>query len=339
MAAIWTLRRPETDESLVKVAAPVSSRTWQSAAYLANFLRGKGACLVPWCVPEITIANSQTHVFRFRVKNRSTAVARVWVLLLRATSADPGFLIIKAPASGGTQVVSDAPVVSLDRRFPLIYMEQLSSQTSTEAQIDISVSWGTGQGSASLIVEGVACYEQDRPLLAQDTTDYGVDVASCATGLPMYDASYASFGGLNNALAHCDARRVGIWHWTNGDATTAAITSATPQNLLQLGVPGLARKLARAATTGTVKWSVYGKMSASGTGVVTLSSTSGVSDAMNVTSTSYAWTTAQSVSIDCDNFSASDGRQSSRWDDLAIAFKGNGTQTLTIQSISIWSDD
>ncbi len=329
---------------MVRVALPVSSRTWQGAAHIANFLRGKGAVLVPWCYPNRTITSGVTESFRFRVKPRNTAVQRVWAVLVRSVTLDPFTADVgattaelEAPALTGTTVT--IPVnQSLDTRIPQLYTEVLGSKSSTEAEISISVK---AIGGVSLIVEAISCYEQDRPILNRDSTDLGVDVVTCATAQPMFDADYVSIGGIMDSLAGSDARRVGIFHWTVGDSTSVNRTSAVETNLLSLGVPVLARKLGRSATTGVLKWAVYAKMSSAGTGTVRLTtSSSGADSVINVTSTSYAWTTAAATDpVDCDSMSAADGRQSSAWDDMQFAYAGDGTRTITLQSISVWSDD
>ena len=340
MSAIWPMRRPEPQwvasaSAPVVVGAPVSTVTWQALGGLANWLRAKGACLVPECCPERSITSGVTETFRFYVKPRNTAIARVWTVGLRAASAATAVTAqVRAPSSG---TFADAVVAhSGSARQTLVYVETLGAKSGTAAQIEIDIKSVGG----TTVVESISCYEQDRPLLAQDATDYGVDTTTLRSGQPIYDGAYESLGGIVDSLANSDARRVGIWHWTAGDGTAAAITSASPANLLTLGCPVLGRKLARAATTGSVKWSVYAKMSSAGTGTVTLStSQSGVSDAMSVTSTSYAWTTPRTVAISCDDMTAIDGLQSSAFDDAAITIAGSGAQTLTVKSISIWSDD
>lgn len=245
---------------------------------------------------------------------------------------------LKAPSGTGTAKSILTVPTSMGNRTPFVYIENLSSKSGAEQEISIDVAVAGSQGA--VVVEGIACYEQDRPILNLDSTDYGVDVVSAATAQPIYDGAYRSIGGIMDALANCDARRVGIWHWSNGDSVLATSSSASYASLLSLAVPALGRKLARADTYGSVKWSVYAKMSAASTGSVRLTTTnSGVSDVMSVTSTSYAWTTARTISIDCDNMSASDGRQSTAWDDLQIEIAGDGTNSIIVQSISVWSDD
>jgi hypothetical protein len=337
MSAIWTPRRPEMAESLIRVAAPVSSRTWQGAAFLANFLRGKGAELVPWCVPQRSITAGTTESFRFRVKTRSSAVQRVWGVILRAGAASGVTAEIEAPALTGT--TRTVPVsASLDTRTAVVYIETLGSKAASEVEISVSIKAVGG----TVIVEGIACMEQDRPLLNQDTTDYGVDVVTLSTGQPMLDDAFRSLGGVMDTLANADARRVGLFHWTLGDGA-ATRTAASYTALLTLAVPMLARKLARAAVTGSVKWSAWAKVAAGAGGQVRLTTTSsGVSDVMTVTSTSYAWTTARSISIDCDDMESDDGRQtaaSPAWDDLQLEIQGDGTNLLSVGSVSIWADD
>lgn len=332
MANIWTPRRPEMSEALIRVASPVSHLTWQGGAYLANYLRGKGSMLVPWSFASRTISASATETFRFRVRPRSSAVQRIWMLQLR-TTASAGVTAEVASPSGGT-AATYAVASSLDARVPVVYTENLASKSSVEAQIEVTIKASGG----AVIVEGIACYEQDRPLLNSDSTDYGTDVVTLATGQPIFDGSNVSFGGVMDALANADARRVGIFHWTLGDGV-ATQTAATYIPLMDLAVPVLAQKAARAATTAIIKWSAYARMAA-GTGNIRVTTTaSGVSDVASITGASFAWTTARSITIGCDDMASSDGRQSSTWDDLQIEIQGNGVNALSVCSVSFWVDD
>jgi hypothetical protein len=106
-------------------------------------------------------------------------------------------------------------------------------------------------------------------------------------------------------------------------------------------VPVLVRKLARSATTGSVKWSAYARVSA-GTGTITLTHTNAAgthTDAASVTNTSFAWTATRTVTgFDCDNLSAADGRRSSAWDMLNFTLSASGGN-MNIRSISVWQDD
>lgn len=338
MAAIWTPRRPEPAEALVRVAQPVAARTWLAAGHLANFLRGKGACLVPWTCPDLTISSGATDVFRFRVKPKNSTVERIWGLILRTGASSGVSAEIRAPQATGTLVT--VPVSgSLDARTPLVYTEVLGAKSKTEQEITIGIKALGG----SVIVEGIACMAQDRPILNMDATDLGVDVVSLASGQPILEEDYRSLGGVINTLNGADARRIGLFHWTIGDLTAATRSANTYAALLPLAVPVLARKLGRAAVTGSVKWSAYAKVDAGAGGQIRVTTTeSGVDDVMTVTGTSYAWQQPRTISIDCDDMDSADGRQTSAspaWDDLQIQIKGDGTNALRVKSVSIWSDD
>ncbi len=103
-----------------------------------------------------------------------------------------------------------------------------------------------------------------------------------------------------------------------------------------LGMPVLTRKLTSGATTGTVYWTAYAKVNSNSGDIKISTSHSGVSSVVNVTSTSYAWTTPQAISIDCEDMSAADGRQSSSWDELDINIRGNSGGTLSLAAVSIY---
>lgn len=332
MPATVPFRRLEPSASLVKVGQPVSSLTWQQLGGIGNWLRGKGAVLVPWCTPFRRITASSNNTFRFRVKTRSSAIQRVWLVYLKTSGSASA--TITAPASGGTAVTVGVPDEMSSS--PFVYIENLASQSATEQQIDINIA-ATG---VDVDVLAISCYEQDRPILEQDTTDYGVDLYTLSNSQPIADFAYQSIGGVYDTLTNADARRVGLYHWTIGDGTSASTNSSTPANLLSVAVPILTRKLARTATTGSVKWAAYAKVTA-GTGTITMSTTqSGVSDSHSITGTSYAWTAARTVSVSCDDMDSTDGRQTAAspvWDDMQFAISCTGG-TLTVQSISVWDD-
>lgn len=335
MPASVPFRRPEPDAALVKVGRPVGSLEWQQYAGLANWLRGKGAMLVPWCTPFRRISAGSNDTFRFRVKTRSSAIQRVWVINLRSElSTGRTQATIKAPAATGTAMSGG---VGTDTGSTIVYVEDLSSQASTEQQIDINIAV---TGATACDVLGISCYEQDRPLLQQDSTDYGVDLYTTSNAQPIIDEAYQSVGGVYDGLVNADARRVGLFHWTLGDGLSAAIASGTPTSLLGSSVPILTRKLGTGSTTGAVKWAAYARVTA-GTGTITMTTTqSGVSDSATVTGTSFAWTTAREVSVSCDDMDSTDGRQTAAspvFDGLQFQISCTGG-TLIVKSISVWDD-
>lgn len=327
------MRRPEPTEALVRVAAPVSTLTWNSAAYLANWLRGKGAQLVPWCFPERTITSTNTETFRFYTKPRTSAIERVWGVLLSTTSSARVTADVKVPASGTAQTVIVSS--SAELRVPYVFVETLGAKSGTAGQIDMSIKANGG----NLVVEGIACYEQDRPYLATDSTDYGIDVATTQSGQPIFYSANQSYRGVVQALENADARRTGIFHWSVGDSTSCAQSSATPTTIFTHGVPVLGRFQYTGSTTSSVKWAAYCKVNAAGSGTITATtSSSSVNDPLTVNWTSYQWSTPRAISIHAEDLTATDGRRSSAWDELNFSIAGDGTRTLTVQSISVWDD-
>jgi hypothetical protein len=336
MSRVVPVRRSEPSADLILTAQPVSSATWQSLGYLSNWLRGKGSQLVPTCFPERTIQAGVTETFRFRVKTRSSAIQRIWMVGLRTTTNTSVHADLAAPSGTGT--VMNVPVsTTLDVRTPVVYVENVASKAASEVEVNISIK----AVDHPVLVESISCYEQDRPILNADSTDYGVDVSTLASRQPIFAGSYQSIEGVFDGLANADARRVGLFHWAVGGSTGVTRSSATPANIFILDAPILTRKLARSAVTGTVKWAIYGYLSGAGTGTVTVTSTSGANNTITITNTVAAWSTAQTFDVDCDDMASDDGRQtagSPAWDMLNFQFAGDGTRSIIVQAISVWDD-
>jgi len=332
------LRRQEPTDSPIKVGEVVTSQAWSEMASLANWTRGKGAMLVPHCMPLRTVADGTTDTFRFRASTRDIAIRRVWRLTITAASVtDVSQVTIKAPASTGP-AIDFFITYSNDRvDVPVYeYREDLGSVGSGETEITISVESDGGD----VIVESIACYEEDRPSISLNSNDFGVFLPSFNSNEPIADYPYRSIGGVVDALANLDARRVGILHWTQGDSEAAETASSTAQDLF-IPFPVLARKDLRTSTTGAVKWSAYAKVSAGATGTIQVAtSESGVSDSATITSTSFAWITSRSISIDAEDLAAVDGRRDAAFDLLSckLSVTGGGAPKLAVKSFSVWED-
>lgn len=336
MARLVPIRRPEPDDGLILTAQPVSSLTWQALASLSNWCRGKGAQLVPSCFPERAITAGTTETFRFRVKTRNTAIQRVWCIVTRTNTITTVQAEFQAPAVTGA-VVKTIVSTSLDNRVPIVYVENVAAKATSETEITLSIK----AIDHNILVDSITCYEQDRPVLNGDATDYGIDTTTTAVRQPIFDASYQSIGGVFDGLANADARRVGLFHWSVGGSTLVTRSSATPANIFILDSPILTRKLYTGAVTGTVKWAIYAYLSGAGTGTVTASTTSGASNTITITNTAAAWSTPQTFAVDCDDMASADGRQTAgtpRWDMLNFKFAGNGTRSIIVQAISVWDD-
>jgi hypothetical protein len=335
MAAIRPAQRYEPSEAAIRIGeGPSSTATHAQFAGLANWLRGSGAQIVAGNAPLTTIGSGVTRVFRYRTKPRDSAIQRVWHILLRANSTSGVVTAaIRSPAATGTSVTVLVPA-GRDLRVPVTYVQSLAAKSSTEAQVDFDLTTVGG----TVDVEGVSCYEQDRPVLNKDSTDLGTDTETLRAGQPIRGVNNESIEGIHDvAIGGHDARRVGIFHWGVPEEDAVTRTTASYQTLLDLAVPVLAPMLTSGAVTGQVYWSVYAKVAAGAGGLVRLTTDgSGVSDAVTVSGTSFAWTTARAISIDCDDMTKADGRQGTRFDGLQVEYQGDGTNLLSLAGVSVW---
>lgn len=317
---------------------PVMAPTqWSEMADSANWIVGKGACLVPWCNPAIDVTSGTTRVFRFRIRPRGFAISRVWSVLVRSASATvAATATIRAPATTGTAVTVDlsASSAAISLVVPVAYLEPLTVRSSTEAEISIEVTANVGTVS----VEGIDCYEQDRAQLSDGAVDYGIRTETIRPREPIINVANISARGIYDAMANMDARRVGIFHTavTTNDPysrTLAALASVTHVPF-KIQVP----KLNTGATTGSVKWAAYARMATAGGvgGSVNLAtSVSLLNDTATVTGTSFAWTATRTVSVGCDDFEALDGF---RDDELTVSIAGDATRAVEVATVSIWVD-
>lgn len=339
MSARWSPPRPEPDEAAIRSGVAVSSQTWLSLALLGDWLRSGafGPTVVCGLTTETVIAKSAERIFNFRYKTRYAACQRIWLIGLRATALSAVTVTVKVPATTGTAVV--VPVSNSDgARVHAVYLEDLSSQTNATTSLTIGFN-ATGN---DVVLDSLTCFEVPRGQLVLNASEYGVDVESERAGERIFASSNRSVLGVRDALTNQDARRTALYSWAipdNAPLTTTAAAYLGGAGIFALGQPILARKLANAATTASVKWNVYAKITGGATGKVKLTtSQSAVSSEISVTGAGYAWQTDTAVSVQCDNMTASDGLQASLWDEMTFDFKSDGVQTISIAAISIWEE-
>ena len=319
---------------------PVLATTqWWDMAHGCNWLLGKGACLVPLYNPGASIATGVTHTFRFRTKPRGFSIRRVWGI--RAVLADPdteATISVRSPASTGTAVVYAVPSGASNSFFGVpripaqVYIQDLAARSSSEAEItmDITVTGGT------VDIFGIDCYEADRPSLVNDATDYGILTETIRGGSPIAAIANQSIKGVTDAIGAFDARRVSLLQWAvDSSAEKLTRTSATPIAISDLPWKIQGPKLGTTDTTCAVKWAAYARMATSGGtgGAIALSLTSGDTDSVTVTGTSFGWTATRDLTIACDDFGQADGFED---DELTVTIAGDGTRAVEIASLSIW---
>ncbi len=325
MSGVVQVQRQEPSPDEMLSGGPISSgRQWYPAAFGSNWLAGQSAVLVPNVVIDKSVVAGSTGVLHFRALTRAIAIERVWMLRLR--TATTATATIKAPASTGASLVVG---VSPGRMaLPIVYREILASQASALTDLTIEVAAATGD----IEIDSLCCFE-----LARIELDVlGVDPQTERPRQSIYEGTgVESATGVIASLFTADPRRVGMFHWAV-PVITPVTRNGAYTNLLTLAQPMLARKLSDGANSGVLNWSAYAKVNA-GTGEVRVStSNSGVSDPVTVSVTSFAWTTAREIEIDCEDMSKNDGLPGGLWDDLQIQIRGNGADTLSIAALSVW---
>lgn len=335
MSGFPNIIRYEPSSAPLVAGAPVSSLlTWHPAAAGTNWLNGTGAQLIPAAAIVLSKSSTTTNVqFRFRTYTRAQAIERIWAIQLQSTTTTGAAGTINVNSYGDMNV--DVPAVGIVNA-PFLYREVLSSQAAARTDHIVKVS---STGGKSVQVMSISCWEQWRTYLAESSNDNGVNEQSIRPRERVYVGNYPttadSATAVYDAMLAADARRSGLFHFGVPD-TNAAARSGAYQSVLGLPAPILTRKLTSGQTTGTVYWSAYAKVSG-GSGDIKVTTThSGVSDSVNITNTSYAWTTPRAISVDCEDLSAGDGRQSSTWDELDVLIQGNGGQTLSLVACSVY---
>jgi len=326
-AAVPALR-PNFDTGGILSGDPVSAADWGAMAGLANFCNGHGGMLIPWCAIGRTVASAATETFHFYVAPKNRAVQRIWCVNMRGSAAGTSAQV--TPGGGSASTVFLGTVRST-RAAAFFFSEPLSAKTNTAADTSISIKAISG----NVVVESIAMYEQTRLNLAQDTTDYGVDLASVRMRQPIADYANKSVAGVIDAYKNLDARRAGLFHWSTPDAQAVQFTGGSYQTLFPLSPPALAAISTTGSTTGTITVAARAKVDA-GTGQVRFTAAgAGGNVVLSITSTSFAWV-SNTLSIDCENLSVSDGRRSSRWEGLTIEGNDNTATTLSVSAISVY---
>lgn len=311
-------------------AAISSGRTWAAAGDLANWIQSQGACLVAGTSCDAQkLTKSTTYNFHYRTKTRVVNVQRLWTFAFRGVTQATN---VTVSVNGGTSYTFRASTFT--GQFPASVVETVAAKSSAEADLKVTVTIGS---DTDVWMDAIRCYEVPRPMLNYDTTDYGVLLASEQSPQPIDAISYESIYGTFNSLVNQDPRRVGLYHWAVPAELPLTRTSNVAQNLLTLTVPVLQRILTSGATTAQISWSVYAKIAGGGTAVINMSTDgSAASDNMSVTSAAFAWTTTRTVSVDCEDLTAGDGRRSTRFDGLQFAIASDGVNQLSLAGISVW---
>lgn len=324
--------RIEAQMADVLAGKAVRGVTAADVAALVNHIAGRGMQTIPAYHPGKptgassgpALAASTAHTFRFWFDPAYPALERRWSInALGATDLDI--------TAGSATLVTASATATRDIVSPITIRETLAAQTGTAAQHNLVIT----PNDAALTPWSISCQDYPRASLVEDASDLGTDLELFRTGQPM---KREDLDQIIAALVGTEVGRRVLVNWAVPDTTAFAAQDATNAfvPIWADPIPVLARKLGRAATTGTLTCSMYA-WTTSGTGNVRIKSdgAGNTSSSATVTSTP-GWTTAVTLAVDCTDLTVADGRRSTRWDGLEAEMQSPLSQTIYVASVAIW---
>lgn len=298
---------PQYDE--VHVGEGVRAQTFEAAARLQQWVRGRGRLLVPFHHPRYTVATSVTSTLRYWTAPSGVALARVWLLDVRASVKTAATTVtVEVPGFGpiDTYTLSGRSADSC----PIVYIESGVSQTTTPGELTIEVT--AVRGTAR--IESVSCYELPRCALDCDASlDFGVLVDSFYPRRDVYEDASAIAGlyGLAVSVENTDTRRIGhvsMWHDVGFSTTSALFEDVYP-----VRIPVVPAQDRVADTTRLLQVAAYGLASDMTTeGTLRIADTVGNTSAVisiPAGSTTGAWRGVAELAFLCEDLTKPDGRR------------------------------
>jgi hypothetical protein len=320
----------------VLTSAPVRGpTTWVDFAKLNNWTFGRGAMLVPFYAPLVTLTNGSEHVFAYRARPRYQAFQRKLVLRLRGAQAAE--CAVEFPSGGTPRTVRVA--VEREDVANEIFTHDLSAQDSTDQELTFAIT----PNKTGVVVEGVGIWEVARAALEIGGSDHGTDPTRMASGQPI---RRNSFEGAFEAMTTTSliGRRVGLGAWavphSVAGATSTAfarpITSTSFVPVFPTGAPMLGRKLSRAATTSTVTMRALCWVSGGTGDIRAVSSVHGVGSTISIPAATPTWSTLTTFQVDAEDPTAADGRRANAWDMVTLEARKLVSGTLWIASVCFY---
>ena len=339
--------RPAASSTRIAFGRPVRSFDWQSIAALANHVRGRGMVLIPQTIVMETIpAGTTTRTYRFRVKPGPVCTQRCWLLELLSASTTT-VCTVSVALNGGT-AVSYTCTASNQMLVPAEFFDSVAIGT---AETEMTCAITTNAGAACTVVS-IACVEMPRASL-DIANEEGIDLAREAPLQPVDVNSIGNtaveacgFGAANAALNA--SRRIGMHHLILGgsEGNGLQFTGDTAFHSVYTAgaeAPILGRYLYSGDTTRTLTFKACGKITGGATLSVKVTMTSGATTTITTTSAAGSppiwFGTSNTIAVDAEDLTVSDGRRSARFDVAKIEYKTSvGAQTLNLYSVSIWED-
>jgi len=317
-------RRPEFSLEDVKIGLDPRARLWTELGALCNWIRGTGSVLVPAHCPVIT-KTSGTETLQYRVAPSGRAIARVWIVKLRAGAVPSARATVSADGTS-VAVVASAYTTEADG---IAVVVGTASKTSSATTISCTVTWTSG----TVIIDSLECWELPRAALTKDATDLAVDLGSLEPDRPIIDRDYESVDAIGVALAASDGRRCGLMAWWGPTATFT--TAAT---LFEGGVRIVPPKIGVSDTTRTCTWNAYARVtSGTTTGRVrVVDALGGTSAWVNITSTSFSFLEGTHA-FRCEDLSTADGLPGTGWETVNFEFERTaGTGSIEVTGCGVY---
>lgn len=311
MSARVPARRVLINEDDIVSGRSVRSRTWLTAAELANWTLGNGDVLVPGYDPAQAIAAGASKVFNYRVTPNGRAVRRVWRIYAIGSTRSGSITITAGAMASKTVEIPAEPTIAV----PIEYIEDLSAKSSATQTLTLTIANGASS-VAVVTIAGISCNEAPRAVLALDTTDMGIDTRSEWAREPIDARPNYSIGGLldaQNSMAGASSkqRRVSYLAFARPDNTADCWSDAAGVYVPLLTAGHiLTRKLYVTSTTGTVRFYFYCSASNATTDgeiLITNDTTAGnVTCTVTNPGTGWAWYSAD-LAFACEDLSEANG--------------------------------
>lgn len=330
MAATVSHRRPEAQASAVEVGAPVSGpRTWVPIGAMANWASGHGGMLIPWCAMSYQAEASLTYTLNFLVSPKPAAVERVWHVFARAVSGAE-----RCTFTIGSLAAQTVDLAQGRTQDALIFREPLAASVSAVEAVSVVVAPAAAGGN--VVIEGLSCYEQTRPELRLDTTDYGVDLSSLTSRQPIADISFESMRGVATAVQNMTARRSGYFHAAIPEEDPLTETDGGSSAVYPFDIPLIGAVDRTGETNTSVTVGAYMRVSAgTGEGRLTVSSTNAADTVIcATTSTGYEWVT-ETLTIETEDLADSDGLPAAGMERLTFTLDVDAGETVELAGISV----
>lgn len=316
-----------------QVGFAVSARPWGELALLANYIRGRGAVLIPSHGPMLTVFDTgspSTRTLRWRTKPSGRAILRVWEIEILGMSGS-GVAGCEATITigGGPPMTVGASQSFVTTGRTFFYYETAAETTSvTELTLTITAVLGFTK------LTKVACWELPRAQLSKNATEVGIDLSTIDPDRLIIDLSNESISGIGRSIAASDGRRIGLVSWAG--AVQVASTTFVP--VFQFPIPIVPPKVGNVSTR-NLSWDIYARADSGTTGEArVVSSIPSTSANLLINTTSNAWRGPGTGLFLCEDLTHVDGLPSGNYETVQLEVRSTAGIFVHIESFCLWDD-